>query len=115
MANYAFTAGNPLPDGTVFEMCNFTQAVPHTSIFVGRTGLKFVKCNLMNCDLPPDAIVEGGLHCHVSFCSHEHPKWIAKGLPECAENCQHLVDTDEITIDGVVLDIVRIYKDKGVA
>ncbi len=68
----------------------------------------------MNCDIPKDAVAEGCLRCHVSFCSHVHDGWIEKGLAACADDCEHLVDTDEITVNGVLVDTVRHYADKGV-
>ena len=116
--NYAFTTGRSLPDvenGFVFDRYNFVQMLPHTPIFTSKTGLRFTNCNLMNCDLPADAVVEGSLQCHVSFCSHEHPGWIEKGLPVCIEQCQHLVDTDVVSLNSIVIDTIRHYKDQGVA
>jgi len=115
MTNYAFTAKNELPKaetGQVFEMLNFMQAVPNTEIFQGVEGLVFKKCNLVNCKLPEDAKVEDCLHIQKSFCSHVHPKWVEKGLPECSDNCEHLTDTDEITVDGELIDTVSHYEDK---
>ena len=118
MPNFAFTRGLPLPDvedGHVFERYNFCQAVPHTKIFEGKKGLVFRNCNLTNCDVPEDAVVEGTVRSkHRSFCSHEHPRWVAKGLPECSETCEHLVDTDELKVDGVTVYKKNLYKDKKV-
>lgn len=114
MPNYSWTTGKELPDGMVFVNCNFSQKEPHTAIFTGKTGLTFRNCNLVNCDIPADSVVEGGIRCHVSYCSHVHPQWVEKGLLECAENCSHVTGVDTITIDGVAIDTVYNYADKGV-
>ena len=45
-------------DGDTFEACNLQQPVAHTAIGAGVKGLVFRKCNLMNCDVPKDAVVE---------------------------------------------------------
>ncbi len=39
-------------DEDVFADCNLAQVDPHTPIFTGVRGLVFVRCNLVNCDLP---------------------------------------------------------------
>lgn len=117
MPNYAFTAGNELPvvgNGHVFEYRNFTQKLPHTKIFEGVTGLKFKKCNLTNCDLPGDAVTEGCTHTHKTFCTNLNPRWIDKGIVACVENCTHVIDTDVITIDGIVVDTVYHYENTRV-
>lgn len=114
MANYAFMTGNPIPDvesGHVFYGDNFIQQYPNTEIFTGKTGLKFVNCNLTNCKLPQDAITEGSHPKQRSFCSHVHPRW---GLTECQGDCSHVVDTDEIWIDGIVVDTTYYYADTAV-
>ncbi len=114
MANYAFMAGRTFPNiqnGHVFTGDNFIQKEPDTPIFVGISGLKFVNCNLTNCILPVDATTEGSHPKKRSFCSHVHQRW---GLPECPENCEHVVDTDEIIIDGFVIDTIYSYADKEV-
>ena len=112
MANYAFKEPPEVENGHEFVNVNFTRAVPNTKIFEGVTGLVFNNCNLMNCDVPEDAEIISGLHCHVSFCSYVHPSWVDKGVPECGVSCQHLVDTHTITIDGVVVDETPEYQDK---
>lgn len=115
--NYTFTTRKALPtvsNGDTLELCNFTQAAPHTKIFEGVTGLTFKGCNLTNCDIPPDATridCNGG---HLEYCSHLHEKWIAKGISECALECSHLVNIDIIEVDGVEVDRVYYYEDKVV-
>ena len=117
MANYSFGI-KPIPqveNGHVFTGDNFSQLVAHTKILEGVTGLRFIKCNLTNCDLPPDAVTEGSQPRHASFCANLHPEWIRWGLIPCAENCSHVTEVDEITVDGVSLGKVYHYADQGVS
>lgn len=114
MSNYAFMTGRTFPkiqNGHVFTGDNFIQKEPNTAIFVGITKLKFINCNLTNCKLPEDTIVEGTFLKQRSFCSHIHPRW---ELNECPDNCEHVVDVDEIIIDGTVIDTIYYYADKVV-
>lgn len=53
-SNFSFAdLKNAVANGTIFEEVNFSQELSHTPIFQGGTGLKFVRCNLKNCDVPP--------------------------------------------------------------
>jgi len=103
-------------NGDTFIGCNLVQINPHTAICEGKTGLTFQGCNLTNCDVPQDAIVEdcGGYGRHKSRCSHLHPEMIDKGLSVCEDNCSHVVDTDEVWIDGALIDTIYHYKDTRV-
>ena len=112
MANYSL-GRIPMPEpenGHAFDGDNFIQLTP-TAIFVGVTGLTFKNCNLTNCILPGDAVTLSHHPQMASFCSHVHPKWVAKGLTECVENCTHVIDTDAVTIDGQVVDTIYHYMD----
>lgn len=112
MPNYAFTTGKDMPDienGHTFTEYNFYQKYPHTDIFVGKTGLTFVGCNLLNCDVPGDATIEDSLHIHKSLCSHLHPEYNIQ--PVCVDDCEHVVDTDEVWIDSVLVDTTYHRKD----
>ncbi len=117
MANYA--VNKPLPEvenGTVFNGVNFTRLLPHTKIFEGKTGLKFINCNLTNCDPPTDSTYEGCQPKHCEFCSNMFPEWVSRfGLAQCAQNCTHVTSTDTITIDSVAVDTVYYYEVKAVA
>lgn len=111
MPNYGFGTGKAMPDvenGHTFTEYNFMQRDPHTSIFAGKTGLTFVVCNLLNCDVPADAMVDDCLTVQKSMCSHIHPDW---GLDACVDNCSHVVDTDEVWIDGVLMETTYYYED----
>ncbi len=50
-------------DCDIVAACNVSQQQPHTAIAAGVTGLVFIECNLVNCDLPDDAQLFG---CNVS-------------------------------------------------
>ena len=73
-------------DDQVFERARLIQKQPHTKIAVGKKGLVFRGCNLMNCDLPPGTVTDMCLTIHKSLCSHCHP---GMDLPECAIDCEH--------------------------
>ena len=45
-------------DGDVFINCNLSQEKAHTVVFKNAKKLRFVGCNLMNCDLPLDTTKE---------------------------------------------------------
>jgi hypothetical protein len=117
MANYSLGI-KPLPtveNGHVFTGDNFLQLQPHTKIFEGVTGLKFINCNLTNCDIPADAICEGCSPRHAEWCSHLHEHFVDHGLVACAANCSHVTSVDTVTIDGVVVDTTYTYADKAVS
>lgn len=100
-------------NGDTFRKCNFSQSVAHTAICVGITGLSFIDCNLMNCDVPGDAIVEGCQTVQKELCANKHPERVATGeLDVEIENCSHVVDTDEIWIDSQLIDTIYHYGDK---
>jgi len=87
----------PLNDGDTAIECNCSQKFAHTAIGAGKTGLKFVECNLVNCDVPGDATLIECNNAQIDFCYWLNPEM---GLPVEVENCRHVVDTDTITIDG---------------
>ena len=105
-----------IKNGDSFVGCNLIQIHPHTFICEGITGLTFQDCNLTNCDVPEDAVFDncGGYGRHKSRCSHLHPEMIPKGLVECSDNCSHVVGTDEIWLDGVLIDTIYHYLDTRV-
>lgn len=118
MANYAWTTGKSLPevaDGAVIERMNLHQREPHTPVFVGKTGLTFRRCNLINCDVPDGSVIDDCLRAQISHCTNLHPKWADKGLTVCPQVCEHVVDSDTIIVDSVVVDTVYHYEDKAVS
>jgi hypothetical protein len=101
---------DPQP-GDVFVNCNFTQVLPHTKIPDSYTGLTFLRCNMINIDPPADAVLVDSRNDHISYCSNLHPDRL--GLPQCEENCSHVIDVDELQLDGEVIRIYR-YADRRV-
>jgi hypothetical protein len=115
MANYCFDGlANFTPQaGDVIEGKNFMQLFPHTAI--PNVPVVFRNCNLVNCDIPNGSMEEGCLHIQVDFCSHIHPELVERGLAECGAECRHMASKEEIVIDGIVVDCIYSYEDKGAA
>ena len=97
-------------NGDTVEGHNFTQKYPHTDIGVGVTGLKFKDCNLVNCDIPADATVEGCNTTQISRCGHLNDNYTCT-----SDECEHMTSKDIITIDGEVVDTIYEYADKVVS
>ena len=95
-------------NGDTIRNSNLLQVTPNTPVCVGKTGLTFEDCLLVNVTLPPDATVIGQQPIQKSFCSHLHPKF---EITPCVENCSHVVDTDTITIDGTLVDTIYHRED----
>ena len=108
--NRNFSFSDPTcENGDTFERCNLSQLQPNTAICAGKTGLTFTHCNLVNCSVPGDATVD---HCNtvqVSRCKHLHPEWDA--LPDEVNNCSHVTSTDEIWVDGDLVDTIYHRED----
>lgn len=96
-------------DGDELIECNCGQKAPYTEICQGLTGLIFTDCMLQNCVLPLGAVKNRGNIPHVEFCSNLKPGFTDQ---TCSENCSHVVDTDTVTMDGIVVDTVYHYKHK---
>ncbi len=95
---------DPQP-GDVIESCNLSQMYPHTEITT-VSGLTFKRCNLVNCDMPAGAVVERCNMTQISRCGHLHDDY------DCLPDCQHLVRSEDIVVDGVVVDTIREYRDE---
>lgn len=118
MANYSFKNGVDLPAIPVnktFLESNFYQLEPNTPIFTGITGLTFIRCNLTNCQIPPDAIKISCRHIQVSFCTNLRPDLVDRGLTEEIIECPHMISKEEIWIDSVLIDTIYEYADTQVA
>jgi len=87
----------PLNDNDVIDRCNCSQKYPSTEIATGKTGLKFIDSNLVNCSLPPDAQIDECNATQIDFCYWLNPDL---DLPVEPENCRHVVEIDTIVIDG---------------
>lgn len=90
-------------NGEVIEDCNFTQPTPWTPIAVGLNGLIFRNCNLVNCSPPADSVVES---CNTTQ--------ISRHTEACPVDCEHLTSSEDIIVDGVVVDTLCQYEDKVV-
>lgn len=111
MPNYAWKEpGDAIPNGSVIDNGNFSQLSPGTEILVGKT-LTINGGNWVNVKQQPEWTVNGGNWSQKSFCSNLHPNMVALGLATCADNCAHVVDTDEVTIDGVLVGRTYQYED----
>jgi hypothetical protein len=95
----------------IYEGHNFSQKYPHTAIGEGFTGLKFENCNLVNCDVPADTVVVSCNTTQISRCGNIE----GNDDYECAAECKHLVSSEDVMIDGVVIDTLREYADKVVS
>jgi hypothetical protein len=95
-------------DGDVFTNCNLEQAIP-TYIFVGKTNLQHYNCKDLNCIWS-----DGSRGMQMSRCSNLHPELVAEGLTPCVVNCTHVVDSDTLTVDGVLVQTNYSYADKEI-
>jgi len=109
MANYSFQ-DPALLKGSVVDSGNFTQAVPNTEIMTDKT-LTINGGNFTNVKKQPEWKINGGNWTQIDFCSHLHPEFVGKGLPECGTECKHLDTKDEIEVDNVIVDTIYTYKD----
>jgi hypothetical protein len=113
MPNYSFIDPD-LTDGSTIDGGNFTQAVPGTEILKGKT-LTINGGNWTNVKQQPEWTVNGGNWTQIERCSHLHPRLLSKGLiPACSTECSHMVEKDEIYVDGVLIDTVCHYEDQYV-
>ena len=109
MSNYSFIDPD-IADSSVIGESNFTQLTPDTEIMKGKT-LTINGGNFCNVKLQPEWTINGGLWIKRSFCSHLHSDWIEKGLTECDTECSHMVEKEDIIIDGQVVDTIYTYED----
>lgn len=110
MANYSFKNTIDIKDEEVINSGNFTQINPNTEIMVDKT-LTINGGNFTNVKKQSKWTVNGGNWTQISWCSHNHPEFIEKGLKECPVECSHMISKENIIIDGVVIDTVYTYKD----
>lgn len=98
-------------NGDEFICCNFAQKFPYTKIFEGNSELIFRRCNLTNCDIPKDSVIDICQTRQVEFCANLHTDF---DLDAEDENCSHVIDYDDIIIDGVLIQRIYQYQDKEV-
>ena len=94
-----FSFQNPkCEDGDVFEYCNLTQLSPMTVICEGIAKLTFRSCNLLNCKIPDDAVVDDCLTAQVDKCTNLHSELVEQGLKKCSEDCKHKIGVTKQSI-----------------
>lgn len=99
--------GDEIPDGSTIISGNFSQLQPDTPIMVGKP-LTILGGNFTNVRQDAAWNVQGGNWAQISRCGHLHPDW---GLDAEVDNCSHVVDTDEVTIDGELIDTIYHRED----
>lgn len=92
--NYSFEQPQ-FQDGDILDECNCSQKAPHTPF--GTANMQYVECNLVNCDIDPSATVFDCNTVQIDHCYWLHPDM---ELPVEPENCRHVVEIDNVTIDG---------------
>ena len=86
---WSFTdPGDDVPDGSVIRGGNFTQLLPDTPVLVGKK-LTIYGGNFTNVRKDSNWTIHGGNFAQVSFCSHVRPEIVERGLPLCADDCEH--------------------------
>ncbi len=93
--------------GDTIESCNLSQMYPHTEITT-VAGLTFTGCNLVNCDVPADAVVTDSNTKQVSRCGNLHDNY------DCEVDCEHVINSETISIDGTIVETLYEYEDKKV-
>ena len=98
-----------IQNGDTFEQCNFVQANLNTPVLAGYTGLTFIACNLMNCSVPGDAVIDDCLTLQKDMCSNLHPNW--EVTASCGTQCRHVKEIDTVTIDSELIGTIFHYED----
>ena len=96
--NFSFNEP-PYKDGDTVTGGNCSQLMPDTEICSSVVNLTISGGNFCNCKPQPTWTVIGGNWCQKSFCSHEHPEWVKRGLPACKEDCIHRTDSKKLWVD----------------
>lgn len=99
-----------IPDGSTIDGGNFSQEFPDTPIMAGRT-LTINRGNFTNVRKDPNWTINGGNFTQVSRCTNIDPQYKEKSSAPCGVDCQHVVSSEELIIDGVVIDIIYVYED----
>lgn len=109
MSNYCFQDPD-IKDGSVITSGNFSQLYPNTEI-MKDISLTINGGNWTNVKKQSTWTINGGNWTQVNRCSNLHPGLVSKGLTECAENCEHVVNAEEIYIDDILADTIYTYED----
>ena len=109
--NWSFRdPGDDVPDGSTISGGNFMQAEPETAILAGKT-LTITGGNWTNVTQQPGWTVTGGNWTQVELCCNLHPNIAAHVTTPCVEVCSHVTETDEIYIDGELVETMYTYGD----
>lgn len=96
-----------IPVDSIINGGNFSQLQPDTPILVGKA-LTINSGNWTNVRQDAAWIIQGGNWTQINMCAHLHPEL---ELPAEVEDCPHVISTDEIRIDGELIDTVYHRKD----
>lgn len=99
---------NEIPESGVINSGNFSQLQPYTQIMSGKT-LTINGGNWINVSGDPNWTINGGNWAQIDRCYHLHENL---DLPAEVENCRHVVNTDEIYIDGQLITTVYHREDR---
>jgi hypothetical protein len=109
--NWSFRdPGDDIPSGSTISGGNFTQLEPDTPILVGKT-LTITGGNWCNVRQDAAWTVTGVVMRQVDKCTHLHRGLLSTSYTPCAEVCRHVVDTDEIYVDGELIETIHHYGD----
>lgn len=96
-------------DGEIFMYCNFSRHILG-DLVIDASNVVFFDCNLTNCILSAGSSVQGKKYgVNKSFCKNLHPEW--DDLPDCKVDCEHVIDVDELFVDGLLVKTIYHYKD----
>jgi len=110
--NWSFRdPGDAIPDNSTIISGNFVQLFPETPIMVGKK-LTILSGNFVNVKKDENWDVQGGNWAQIEFCSNDRPDLVKRGLPECDENCEHMVDENTVVIDGKSVISTKYYRNK---
>ena len=99
MANWAMKQPTGIQPGETITDSNLCQLHPDTPVCFGIEKLTFVRCNLVNCRMPKDAVLIDCATAQIDWCAHLHPEM---GLPAEPDECRHVVSSEAI-YDGQTL------------
>jgi hypothetical protein len=106
--NWSHKEPENVSNGDTIEQCNLSQILPNTSICSGITGLTFRNCNLTNCSIPEDAIVEDCNITQIDRCYHLHSEL---DLAVEVDSCRHVTEVEEVYVDSVLVETIYTRED----
>lgn len=110
MSNYSFKEPNDIENNSIITEGNFTQLEPNTEI-MKDLNLTINGGNFTNVKKQSQWTINGGNFKQISWCTHLHPKLVNKGLTQCATECKHMTNKEEVWVDGELIDTIYTYED----